>query len=359
MQEQSNKLDFTGQNIYVGLDVHKRQWKATLMLDNLALKTFSQPPNPDILFSHLKKNYPGGNYYTAYEAGFCGFWPHKRFEELGIHSIVVNPADIPTTDKEKRYKEDKRDSRKIANGLRSNTLQAIYVPCDKTLEDRFLVRTRFTLTKDLTRNKNRIKSILHYYGINFPEYFSSPQTHWSKRFMMWLENLKFKEESANKAMHLRITQCKNLRDGLLEITREIRKLAKSEVYAKRVKLLTSIKGIGLINAMVILTELETITRFKKLDRLCAYIGLIPTTNSSGDNENTGDITPRRHSLLRTLLVEASWVAIRYDPALTMCYANLTKRMEPNKAIIRIAKKLLNRIRYVLKNEKEYTLAKVD
>jgi len=356
MQIQSNELDFKGQNIYVGLDVHKNQWKATIMLDDLALKTFSQPPDPDTLHKYLRTNFPGGNYYTAYEAGFCGFWPHKRLEELGIHSMVVNPADIPTTDKEKRQKEDKRDSRKIAKGLRSGDLRAIYVPSDKTLEDRLLLRTRFTLVKDLNRNKNRIKSLLHFYGIKLPERFSSPQSHWSKSFMTWLESIEFKEESAAKSLSLRINQCKQLRQGLLEITREIRKLSKTEAYWKRVKLLTSIKGIGLINAMVILTELETIARFKKLDGLCAYIGLIPTTNSTGNNENTGDITPRRHRLLRTLLVEASWVAIRNDPALTMCYANLTKRMEPNKAIIRIAKKLLNRIRYVLKNEKEYTLA---
>jgi transposase len=358
MQVQSNKLDFKGQNIYVGLDVHKKQWKATIMLDDLALKTFSQPPDPDTLYKYLKKNFPGGNYYTAYEAGFCGFWPHKRLEKLGIHSMVVNPADIPTTDKEKRQKEDKRDSRKIAKGLRSGDIKAIYIPSDKTLEDRLLLRTRFTLVKDLNRNKNRIKSLLHFYGIKLPERFFSPQSHWSKSFMIWLESIEFKEESAAKSMSLRINQCKQLRQGLLEITREIRKLSKTEAYRKRMKLLTNIKGIGLIIAMVILTELETITRFKKLDRLCAYIGIIPTTNSSGDNENTGDITPRRHRLLRTLLVEASWVAIRNDPALTMCYANLTKRMEPNKAIIRIAKKLLNRIRYVLKNEEEYTIAKL-
>jgi transposase len=358
MQLQSNKLDFKGQNIYVGLDVHKKQWKATIMLDDLALKTFSQPPDPETLYKYLRKNFPGGNYYTAYEAGFCGFWPHKRLEKLGIHSMVVNPADIPTTDKEKRQKEDKRDSRKIAKGIRSGDLEAIYVPSDKTLEDRLLIRTRFTLVKDLTRNKNRIKSLLHFYGINLPDHFSSAQSSWSKPFMTWLESIEFKEESASKAMDIRISQYKNLRQGLLEITREIRKLSKSEPYSKKVELLTRIKGIGLINAMVVLTELETITRFKKLDGLCAYIGLIPTTNSTGDNENTGDITPRRHRLLRTLLVEASWVAIRNDPALTLCYANLTKRMEPNKAIIRIAKKLLNRIRYVLKNEEEYTIAKL-
>ena len=52
-------------------------------------------------------------------------------------------------------------------------------------------------------------------------------------------------------------------------------------------------------------------------------------------------------------MESSWVAIRQDPALILRYTELNKRMSPNEAIIRIAKKLLNRMRYVLKNETDY------
>ena len=94
------------------------------------------------------------------------------------HKIyVVNPADIPTTDKEKVQKEDKRDSRKIAKSLRSRDLAPIYVPSTKTLEDRSLVRTRSMLVKDLTRYKNRIKSFLYFHGIEIPASFSNPQSH--------------------------------------------------------------------------------------------------------------------------------------------------------------------------------------
>lgn len=359
MQTQINKLDFTGQNIYVGIDAHKKQWTQTIMVEENIFKTFSQPPEPEVLYKYLKRNFPGGNYFTAYEAGFCGFWPHFQLSKLGINSIVVNPADIPISDKEKRQKEDKRDSRKIAKTLQSGNLEAIYVPSIRTLEDRMLIRSRFTFVKELNRFKSRIKSILNFYGISYPEEFSSAQSHWSKRFVEWLECIEFTEESATKALKVIIGQCKYLRQCLLEITREIRRLSKTETYTKKVKLLTSIKGIGLIISMVILTELETIFRFKNLDQLASFIGLVPSTNSSGDKNNTGDITPRGHRLLRTLIVEASWTAIRNDPALMMSYVNYTKRMESNKAIIRIAKKLLNRIRYVLKNEKEYIIAKVN
>ncbi|WP_084668464.1 transposase [Arenibacter nanhaiticus] len=97
-------------------------------------------------------------------------------------------------------------------------------------------------------------------------------------------------------------------------------------------------------------------RFKSLDKLCSYIGLVPTTNSSSGNEMVGSIPPRSNRYLRGMIIESAWISIRTDPALVLVFCNLCKRMRLKKAIIRIAKKLLNRIRYVLKNQTEYKYA---
>ena len=70
------QLNFNGTKINVGFDVHLKSWKVTVMTDDLVLKTFTQPPNPKTLVNYLHNNYPGATYYTAYEAGFCGFWIH-------------------------------------------------------------------------------------------------------------------------------------------------------------------------------------------------------------------------------------------------------------------------------------------
>ncbi|MDZ7742428.1 MAG: hypothetical protein U5Q03_13815 [Bacteroidota bacterium] len=101
MRVQNNKIDFSGQNIYVGIDSHLKSYKVSLYHDDIALKTFSQDPSPDILVKHLRKNYPNANFFCAYEAGYSGFWLQRSLEKLGINCIVVNPADVPTTDKEK------------------------------------------------------------------------------------------------------------------------------------------------------------------------------------------------------------------------------------------------------------------
>jgi transposase len=320
------------------------------------MKTFSQDPKPEILYQYLKRNFPGGIYHSAYEAGFCGYWIHNKLLSLGINSIVVNPADIPTTNKERVQKEDKRDSRKIARSLRNGDLKAIYVPGLKTLEDRGLLRTRATMVKDLTRFKNQIKSFLHFHGIDFPESFSNPKSHWSKRFITWLESIELTEESGKITLSSFIHQSKNLRATILDLTKQVQKLSQTEPYQNDVKLLRSIPGIGVLTAMTILTELETIMRFSNIDTLCSYIGLVPSTSSSGEEEKTGDITPRGHSVLRTAIIESSWTAIRHDPVLLKSHLDYCKRMEANKSIVRIAKKLLSRIKFVLKNKQPYVFS---
>lgn len=353
MQTQINKIDFTGQNIYIGFDVHLKSWKVTVMTEQMVYKSFSQSPSPKALHTYLTDHFPGGTYYSAYEAGFCGYWIHNQLLSLGIKSIVVNPSDIPTTHKEKVQKEDKRDSRKIARSLRGNELTGIHVPSERSLEDRGLLRTRKMLIKDLTRFKNRTKSFLYFHGIEIPETFKKPQSHWSKRFMVWLTEIELSESSGKDSLTTLIGETNHLRDSLLKIIQRIRALSHTDHYQEDVKLLQSVPGIGLITAMTVLTELETMMRFKNIDHLCGYIGLVPSTNSSGEDDKVGDITPRGHHVLRSAVIESAWIAVRNDPALIKCYNDYCKRMEPNQAIIRIAKKLLSRIRFVLKNKQPY------
>jgi len=56
------------------------------------------------LSKYFKKNYPNGKYYSVYEAGFSGYWMDRELRENGIENIIVNPADIPTTNREKEKK---------------------------------------------------------------------------------------------------------------------------------------------------------------------------------------------------------------------------------------------------------------
>src|SRR5512143_4141151 len=163
-----SKLDFEGQEIYVGMDVHKKSWSISIFTEEFEHKTFTQPPEVGTLVNYLKRTFPGASYKTVYEAGYSGFWIHDRLQEHGVQCLVVNPADVPTKDKERTKKTDRVDCRKLARSLRSGEIDGIYVPSRIKAEDRSLLRTRHSTVKKQTRCKNQIKSILCFYGIHIP-----------------------------------------------------------------------------------------------------------------------------------------------------------------------------------------------
>ena len=353
MRTQINKLDFRGQNIYVGIDVHKKDWAVMILSEHAVLKKFSQPPQPEALRKFLVTNYPGASYKSVYEAGFCGFWIHHRFRELGIDNIVVNPADVPTMSKEKLHKTDAVDSGKLARELRAGTLKGIYVPDTQSLEIRSLIRLRNSIVKDTTREKNRIKSMLHFHGVQMPEEFADSNSRWSKRFIQWLHEVELTTEYGRKTLDFHIEQLLRLREMELQETRIIRQLSRQEPFATSLRLIMSVPGIGITTGISFVTEIDDITRFDNSYQLASYVGLIPMCHSSGEKTGVGDITTRKQATLRYTIIEAAWTARRKDPALTMAYEQYCKRMSPTKAIVKIARKLVNRIYFVLKYKREY------
>jgi transposase len=353
MQTQvKQKLDFSGQNIYIGLDTHKKQITVTIMGEQLHHKTFSQPPDADVLVNYLNRNFPGANYHAAYEASYSGFWLQERLQSKGVNCIVVHAADVPTKDKERTQKRDRLDSQKIARSLRSGELEAIHVPGKENQQDRSLLRARHQIVTNQTRCKNRIKALLSFFGITYPEQFAHSGTHWSKRFMTWLREVDL-GTSGNDTLAIYLSEAEFWRGTLTTVTKKITILSRQEKYALMVKLLLGVPGIGRLTAMMLLTELENIKRFKGRDELCSYVGLVPNVYSSGDSEHVGNITRRGNKTLKDCFIESAWVAARTDPALMVKYNQLCGRMNGNKAIVRIARMLLNRVRYVLVNEKEY------
>ncbi|MGO9687157.1 MAG: IS110 family transposase [Syntrophobacteraceae bacterium] len=349
-----SKLDFSGQHIYVGMDVHRKSWSICILTHQFEHKTFTQPPDPLVLVNYLHRNFPGATYHAVYEAGYSGFWIHDQLREKGIECIVVNPADVPTKDKERAGKRDKVDCRKLARSLRNGELEGIYVPTRIKIEDRSLLRTRRSMVKKQTRCKNQIKSMLAFYGIHLPT--DIVHHNWSSKFIKWLEEIRMEKASGNVAFKVHLDELRYVRGIIVELNRNVRALSRTDEYRVNAQLLKKVTGISTLTAMTFLTELYNIERFGSLDKLASYVGLIPNTDSSGEKDTTTGITNRRNQTLRHLIIESSWIAVRKDPALLMAFEHLCKKMPKTRAIVPIARKLLNRIRYVLKNQKEYVHA---
>jgi transposase len=351
MQTQvTKKIDFTGKELFIGLDVHKKSWSVTILVEEMEHRTFTQPPDPKALFNYLHKMFPGGTYYSAYEAGFCGYGIHRELNSLGIKNIVINAADIPSSQKDQLEKRDPTDSRKIARALGKGLLRAIHI-FDRDMEElRSLNRTRFYLMRDLRRSKNRIKSFLQYYGEPIPVEFDNNQ--WTLKFVSWLKQVKMQTTSGQDAFSNLISSYEYHREQILTLSRQIR-LRIREYDNELYSLLKTISGIGPLTSSALITELGDINRFPHKDHLSSFVGLIPRVKQSGESSYSGGITFRCNEYLRTLLIEASWQAIRQDPALMQYYHEHLINNKGQKVIIKVARKLLNRVRYVMKNRQPY------
>jgi len=186
---------------------------------------------------------------------------------------------------------------------------------------------------------------LKYQGIEIPEKFG--KANWRNQFLVWVEQEANKDLLLQDVLLLMLGQIKELRQLKLKIEKKLREMMSSEKYKNQSELLVSVSGVGPIISALFLLEIGDIRRFPSFDQLNDFVGFCPDTDSSGETEQDTGITTRRHKQLRTALIEAAWEAKRTDPALLEAYVQLTKRMPGNKAIVRIARKLLRRMRAVL------------
>lgn len=221
---------------------------------------------------------------------------------------------------------------------------------------RSLVRQRSRLVQDQTRCKNRIWHLLMFSGLKLDA--DRPKQYWSKRFIESLRNLKVTDDGLKQTLELAIDEYLGIRELLKKAITYMRRLAGQSLFQPVQKVLQSIPGIGLINAMITQTEIMDMRRFGTLDALCDHVGLVPDTEDSGDTKKEKGITHRCNHYLRPAIVESSWTIIRKDPAMLMKYKQYCQRMPENKAIIKIAKHLLSRIRYVWLQQKEYVIGVV-
>lgn len=347
----NQKADFSNHTIYAGIDVHLKSWNVSLYCDQQYLKSFNQPPFPDALQSFLVNSYPGAIYKCAYESGFCGYWIQRELLQNNIDCIVVNAADVPQTDKGTKNKTDKNDSKRIALALQAGLLQPIYIPDDEIEADRQLVRCNERFNNDLVRVKNRIKALLYQLGIKLPDNFSN--CNWSNQFIKWLKSIEHKNISAKMALSHQVIMVEAIRQQKLSVLKDIRKLLQKERYTGTAQYLCSVPGIGPITAASLLTEIDDMKRFATFEQLNSFIGFYPSQFSSGENIHQGNITGRQHRRLRSLIVEAAWVAIKTDPAMTKTFIEFKNRVGAKRAIVKIARKLLSRIRFVWINKMKY------
>lgn len=336
--------DYTGKTVFVGIDVHKKTYAITAVCDGAVVKRESLKADPQLLIAYLKKRFGSGTIKTAYESGFCGFHLHRALEVSGIKNIVVHAAGIEVSND--RVKTDKRDSIKIAVHLSQGRFSGIYVPTVEREDYRTVTRLRDTFSRERNRIACQIKSLLFLHGLISAEDAKKVSQIWIKnlsklemtpgvRFTiemlstMWLEfdakikeiNIKLKEQA--------------LKDKALD-----------EVYQSTV-------GIGPISGRILANELGDLQQFKNERQLFSYIGFTPCEYSSGEHTRQGHITKQGKPILRKILVQAAWTAIRYDEELSFIFERIGLKAGSKRAIIAVARRLIGRIRACFRTGKLY------
>ena len=343
----ADKVNVNGKTVNVGIDVHKQSWQVTALIEGVVVTAVTIKPSYGVL-QKLLAQFKGAKIRIAYEAGPAGFNLYDNLTADGIECIVVPPSLLPV-ESGNRVKTDKRDSRKLAQYLEKNLLKRVYVLSKQERAHRQFVRTRRQLSNHRTDVMRQIKSLLLFHGIPLPGVNAG---FWTPTFLASLRAVET-EEYLSRSLNTLIDLYEYLTQQVKQLTKEVRGLARTEKYEKRVKLLKTIPGVGMLSAMEILTELQDVSRFPTADQLAAYLGLTPSQYSSGQMVRMGRITHMGNHRLRMRMVECSWILIKKDSELHKTYEAIKKRRGGKRAIIAISRKLIIRIRRILLDEISY------
>jgi len=158
------RIAYTGERVYVGIDVHKATYTVICVCQRQLVKTATVPAEPASLAVSLPRWFPGATLSSAYEAGFSGFVLHRALTQAGITNIVVHPASVAVAANDK-VKTDRRDAKKLAIDLADGRLRGIYVPTEEEELARLLPRTRAQIVEHRATIARQIKAKLHQFGL--------------------------------------------------------------------------------------------------------------------------------------------------------------------------------------------------
>lgn len=342
-------------DIFIGVDVDKKSYSFTVKDHGFIHRTKKIPANPEYLYNYIRNQFSKQRVICAYEAGPTGFELHDYLNQKDIPCLVISPLAVKKAFNEK-VKNNRIDSMRIAQQLKNGEFNSIRVPQGEWREFRHLVKNRDRYITQRRKTKQRIASLILLESLHHQ--LRDSKLRWSRK-----EIEELKELNCNNAVKCRLNMLIEdllyIRRQLLLSHREIRKFIKERprIY-KNIRYIMSIPGIGFITATTVLGKIGDPVNLKGQREIGAFVGVVPKEYSTGDTVRYGRITHLGDRRLRQLLVEAAWVAIRYDAQLRQFYhririKNNAKKGGSQKAIVAVARKLTQRIYRVLKDQRQY------
>lgn len=308
---------------FLGLDVHARSvWAG--VLDGVSGEVVSRaaPVRVDALVGWVL-GLPAP-VAVAYEAGPTGFGLARALGACGVRCVVAAPSRIERAPAD-RVKTDRRDAIRLARLLRMGELVGVRVPTVEEEAARDLVRAREDARGDLMRARHRLSKLLLRHGLVWD------RSTWTQAHEQWLGQQRFLQRPLQLAYEEAIAAMLSVRDRRDALDQAILEEALQPQWAAIVGRLSCLRGVSTLTAFGLAVEVGDWHRFTGRS-IGAYLGLVPSEDSSGQRRSQGAITKTGNTHARRLLVEAAWHQRRpaWRPS-----PQLARRREGQPAAVRI------------------------
>jgi transposase len=317
---------------YVGLDVHKKSISYCVKTASGEIVREGRIGASRSELDRWLSTLPA-SCVAAMEATLFSGWIYDHLKARGVPVKVADPTMLKAISASKK-KNDQIDARKIADLLRCDLIQECYMAPPEMRELRRLLRFRNLLMRQSVRMKNRIAGLLMETGTSY----NAGRLHGQQYFQQLLDELEGSiPDSVLHLMKLSRAAVDQLRGMEQQI---ITGLCRHPLLRRRVELLTSIEGVGVITALSWALETGEPQRFRTRGQAISYCGLCSAQHSSAGRESRGPISKQRNHHLQWVLVEAAKMAPRWNAMLGMVHERELQRGNRNQATLEVARKLV-------------------
>jgi transposase len=243
----------------------------------------------------------------CYEAGPTGYGLHRQIKNLGFECVVVAPSLIPKRPGDK-VKTNRRDALSLAKLLRADELTAVWVPDGRHEAMRDLTRARETAMLDLRTKRQHVSALLLRLGKPYPESrkTKTKTKSWTKAHLSWIASQKLEQPQQRLVLEEMMLAIRQAQERLQRLEQAVAAAVPEWSLAPVVTALMAMRGIDLISATTLLAEIGDLSRFQTPPELMAYLGLVPSEQSTGGDVRRGPITKAGNRRARRMLVECSW-----------------------------------------------------
>jgi transposase len=278
---------------------------------------------------------------AVFEIGPQAGWVHDVLSGCGVRQVeVANPMGEAWRWRNLKRKTDRDDAVKLAELSAAGQLPTVYLPAPAMRQWRQLIGYRMALVDRQTAVKNRVRSILTMAAVTWP----SGSKGWAASARARLAGLARPLEACGPedlwrgmlAVELQVLD--HLQAQRDRIEARLSAIAASDA---RVALIETIPGMGPRTAEALAALLDDPDRFGSAKQVSAYLGLVPRQFQSGTLHRQGRITKRGCRLMRRLLIQAAWAALRWNPTLRRVFQRISggRRKRYKVAIVAVARRL--------------------